>query len=222
VSDPLAKRSRILRDTAIGAVLGLVLGAAIALRHAGIERPGVWGPFVLWVAFFAYWGIASRNQARTASAESERSTLTHRILLNVSLIVTIAPIPGLRARFLPDAPAFVALGLAIQLACIALAVWARRHLGSNWSAEVRIAVDHQLIRTGPYRWLRHPIYTAMLGMYVGTAIATGEVHALVGLALVSVAYWRKVEIEERTLAGRFGTNWEAYRQTTWGVVPFIH
>ena len=49
--------------------------------------------------------------------------------------------------------------------------------------EVRIAVDHQLVRSGPYRMLRHPIYTAMLGMFLGTAIAVSQYHALIGLAL---------------------------------------
>lgn len=65
----------------------------------------------------------------------------------------------------------VAVGAILQAAFILLAVWARRHLGRNWSGEVRIGVDHQLLRTGPYRLLRHPIYTAMLGMFLGTVPA---------------------------------------------------
>jgi len=72
------------------------------------------------------------------------------------------------------------LGVAIQTAFLLLAVWARRHLGRNWSAEVRIAVGHELVRSGPYKYLRHPIYTAVLGMVLGSAVAVNQFHALLG------------------------------------------
>src|SRR5262249_34573754 len=138
--------------------------------------------FVLWVAFFGYWGIAARNAAPTKGSESARSTLVHQMLLACAILLLL-PIPGLTARFLPRAPLYWAVGLAIQAASACLGVWARIHLGRNWSSEVRIAVDHQLIRSGPYRVLRHPIYTAMLGMFLGTAVTTGEVHALLALVI---------------------------------------
>lgn len=102
-----------------------------------------------------------------------------------------------------------------------MAVWARRHLGRNWSAEVRIAVDHQLIRTGPYRFLRHPIYTAMLGMFLGTAIASGQYHALLALALLFLAYLRKTRLEEKILRQTFGAQYDAYRRDTWALVPLL-
>jgi protein-S-isoprenylcysteine O-methyltransferase Ste14 len=115
----------------------------------------------------------------------------------------------------------VALGALVQSASLLLAVWARRHLGSNWSASVRIAEDHQLIRTGPYRVLRHPIYTAMLGMFLGTAIASSQYHALLGLALLVAAYLRKTRLEEQILRGTFGVEYDAYRRQTWALVPLL-
>jgi protein-S-isoprenylcysteine O-methyltransferase Ste14 len=102
-----------------------------------------------------------------------------------------------------------------------LAVWARRHLGRNWSAEVRIAVDHELVRTGPYRLLRHPIYTAMLGMFLGTAIASSQFHALLGLAALVVAYLRKTRLEDHILAQAFGADYNAYHRHTWALVPLL-
>ena len=104
---------------------------------------------------------------------------------------------------------------------VLLAVWARRHLGRNWSAEVRIAVNHQLIRTGPYQFLRHPIYTAMLGMFLGTAIASSQYHALLALALLFVAYLRKTQLEEKILRQTFGAEYDAYRRDTWALVPLL-
>src|SRR5262249_286857 len=114
-----------------------------------------------------------------------------------------------------------AIAVAIQAAFLLLAIWARRHLGRNWSAEVRIAVDHHLTRTGPYRWLRHPIYTAMLGMFMGTAIASGQYHGLLGLTLLFVAYLRKTRLEEQILQQTFGAEYDAYRRGTWALVPLL-
>jgi protein-S-isoprenylcysteine O-methyltransferase Ste14 len=144
-------------------------------------------------------------------------------MLNVAPILPIWPGPGLRGWFLPMRFHFlVAVGASIQAACIALAVWAPRHLGRNWSAEVRIAKGHELVRTGPYRILRHPIYTAMLGMFLGTAIASSQYHALVGVALLIAAYIRKTRLEEQILLRTFGSEYEVYRRDTWALAPLVY
>jgi protein-S-isoprenylcysteine O-methyltransferase Ste14 len=102
-----------------------------------------------------------------------------------------------------------------------LAFWARRHLGQNWSAAITAKVGHQLIRSGPYRIVRHPIYSAMLGMYVGTAVASGEWHALVGVIILALAYWRKIRLEERNLRTVFGDEFDAFRRDTWALIPWL-
>jgi protein-S-isoprenylcysteine O-methyltransferase Ste14 len=182
----------------------------------------VFPALVLWVAFSLYWGIAGRNSARTKSSESKRSTVFHQIALNVALILLFLPVPGLKGWFLPQRLHFlVVVGAAIQAAFILLAIWARRHLGRNWSGAVRIAEGHQLVRTGPYRLLRHPIYTAMLGMFLGTAIASSQYHALLGVAILVVAYLRKTRLEERILRQTFGAEWDAYQRDTWALVPLV-
>jgi protein-S-isoprenylcysteine O-methyltransferase Ste14 len=100
-----------------------------------------------------------------------------------------------------------------------LAVWARRHLGRNWSGEIAIKVDHKLVRSGPYRVVRHPIYTALLGMYAGSAVVFGELHALLGLAMAVFAYGRKVNLEEANLMECFGADYRDYRSATWALLP---
>lgn len=177
---------------------------------------------MLWIAFSVYWGIASRNSARTKSSESKKSTIFHQLALNLAIILLFAPLPGLKGWFLPERFHFlVVVGAIIQAGFIALAIWARRHLGRNWSGAVRIAEDHQLIRTGPYRLLRHPIYTAMLGMFLGTAVASSQFHALLGLAILILAYLRKTRLEENALRQTFGSDWLAYRRQTWALVPLL-
>jgi protein-S-isoprenylcysteine O-methyltransferase Ste14 len=80
-------------------------------------------------------------------------------------------------------------------------------------------VEHQLIRSGPYRRLRHPIYTGLIAMYVGTAVVTGTWLAVVGVAMAGFAYWRKIRLEENSLDLAFGAEYETYRRGTWALVP---
>ena len=177
---------------------------------------------VLWIIFSVYWTIASQNSAQTRSSESRGSTVFHQLVLNLALVLLFWPVPGLKGWFLPQRWHFlVAVGAIIQAGFILLAVWARRHLGSNWAAEVRIGVGHQLVRTGPYSFLRHPIYTAMLGMSLGTAIASSQYHALLGLVILLLAYLRKTRLEEQILAQTFGSDYASYRRETWRLVPLV-
>ena len=177
---------------------------------------------LLWFGFFVYWAIAGRNSAPTKNSESKKSTYFHALLLNSALILLFWPAPGLKGWFLPlGLPHLVAIGAIIQVAFMLLAIWARRHLGRNWSGAVRIAEGHELVRSGPYRLLRHPIYTAMLGMFLGTAISSGQYHALLGLFLLVIAYLRKTRLEDQILQQTFGPEFDAYRRDTWALVPLV-
>jgi protein-S-isoprenylcysteine O-methyltransferase Ste14 len=102
---------------------------------------------------------------------------------------------------------------------LSLAILARRHLGRNWSGEISIKVDHQLIRSGPYKKMRHPIYTGIFMMYAGTALVTGTWLALAGFAMAAFAYARKIRLEEANLNVAFGPEYAAYRRETWALVP---
>lgn len=177
---------------------------------------------ILWIGFFTYWTIVGRNPTPTEKSESTRSTWIHQIAMTVALLLLFVRVPGLNGWFLPDAsrvPIFV--GVSIQAVAMSLGIWARIHLGRNWSGTVRISVGHELIRGGPYRIIRHPIYTSMLGMFIGTAIASSQYHALVGVGILFVAYIRKSRLEEEILQQTFGSDYEAYRQDSWALIPFV-
>jgi protein-S-isoprenylcysteine O-methyltransferase Ste14 len=179
----------------------------------------MWLAAAAWIAFSIYWSAAAKNSAEAKTSESAESRRVHVLLTNVGQLLLFIPIPGLRSNFLPVSPLWTPTGLAILAASIALAVWARRHLGRNWSGRIEIKTDHELVRTGPYRILRHPIYSAVLGMCVGTALVDQHVHALVGVALVMIAYWRKIRMEEAKLREGFGAQYDDYRRATWRLVP---
>lgn len=219
------QRNRLLLPVAIAAAFGAVVGALFTVKFTPppldrIIQP-LWIAIALYCAFSLYWTAAAKNSEQTQSAEPLISTIAHQLLLNLSLIFLFFRIPGLTGRWLPRIWWLMPIGIAIQASAIALAVWARKHLGSNWSAAVVAKVDHQLVRTGPYKLIRHPIYTAMLGMHAGISIASGEWHAVVGLGMLMLAYARKIRLEERTMSRLFGEEHVAYRHNSWTLIPWV-
>jgi protein-S-isoprenylcysteine O-methyltransferase Ste14 len=173
----------------------------------------------VWLLFSLYWEAAAKNAAPAVNSESRWSRRLHVLLANVALLVIFIPVPGLRQRFLPAWLVVSLAGVGIQVLGLALAIWARRHLGRNWSGEIAIKEDHRLVRSGPYGLVRHPIYTALLAIYAGAAVVSGEMHALVGLAMAGFAYWRKVRLEEANLLQAFGAEYREYCEETRALVP---
>jgi protein-S-isoprenylcysteine O-methyltransferase Ste14 len=216
------------------ALMGLVVGATVArlagyvpakVAAFGFENTpmGRWqliAAVVPWLLFSLYWEVAAKNAAATKKSESNGSRGVHVVLANLALVLEIVQIRGL-ARFLTVSLRSVGAGVAVEGMGLFVAIWARRHLGRNWSGEITIKMEHQLIRTGPYKLLRHPIYTGILGMYAGTALVTGTWLALAGLAMAVFAYWRKIRLEETNLSVGFGADYDAYRRETWALVPGI-
>lgn len=181
----------------------------------------LWLSAVLWILFIGYWSAAAGNTGKTRTSESVRSRQVHQLLMYGALVLAFVRVPGLNGRWLPRSPWIIAAGFAIQLSSALLAIRARKHLGLNWSAEVASKVDHQLVRSGPYRLIRHPIYTGMLGMFVGTAVVSGELHGLTAVVLISVAYFRKIRLEEQNLSNVFGAQYEEYKDKSWALIPWL-
>jgi protein-S-isoprenylcysteine O-methyltransferase Ste14 len=215
------------------ALIGALVGALFARpvikpwfdRHISFTPLENWptlASFVPWIIFSIYWEIAAKNSAPAIKSETRFSRGIHVVLANAALLLIFFPVRGLNQRFLPDLLFIKVFGLAIECAGIALAVWARRILGRNWSGEITIKKDHELVRSGPYAIVRHPIYTALLAMYAGTAIVSGRMHALVGLALGILAYLRKARMEDSNLANAFGEKYDAWRQQTSALLPGIY
>jgi protein-S-isoprenylcysteine O-methyltransferase len=125
----------------------------------------------------------------------------------------------LNVRFLPDARAATLAGLAVTAVGIGFAFWARFTLGRNWSGTVTIKQDHRLIRRGPYRIVRHPIYCGILLAALGTAIGYGKAPCLIGVAITLAGFRAKWKTEERFLEEQFGAPYVQYRQEVKAVVP---
>jgi len=122
-------------------------------------------------------------------------------------------------RIVPENSAVALIGLALTIGGLIFAVWARIALGANWSGTVTIKSGHNLIRRGPYRWIRHPIYTGLLASLVGTVLLQGEVRAFLGFAVILFALYRKARREEEFLSEEFGDEFAEHTKHTGMFLP---
>ncbi len=185
----------------------------------------IWLIPALWTAWALYWVAAAFTTKPVQRRESTASRFSHYIPLGLSILLLTWPrFAGtvLSARFLPRTVPLSWIGTVLLIAGLLFSVAARRHLGGNWSGTVTLKQDHSLIRTGPYRFARHPIYTGLLLAIFGSGvIALGEWRGLVALALVTIAFLRKIQIEERFLQEQFGDDYTRYRQEVRALIPGV-
>jgi protein-S-isoprenylcysteine O-methyltransferase Ste14 len=179
----------------------------------------------LWLTWLIYWCAAAFKAKATTRSESMTSRLLHFVPLGVAIVLLVWPAARgswLALRFLPYTLSGFFLGFILAMAGLCLSVLARVWLGGNWSGTVTLKQDHELIRAGPYRWVRHPIYTGLLLGLLGSAIATGQWRGLLALALIAIAFLRKISTEERFLTEQFGATYTRYQAEVAALVPGIY
>jgi protein-S-isoprenylcysteine O-methyltransferase Ste14 len=172
----------------------------------------------LWATWLGYWIVAARSVAHGASFERRASRLLHlgAALAALALLVFHPIHVGLPGGAAVDAAGDVVTGLGL-----AFAIWARLHLGRQWSGRVEVKQGHFVVRTGPYAWVRHPIYAGILVAIAGSAIVARELTSALAVVIMAAAYWRKVRMEETVLLHSFGPEYQAYRREVKALVPFI-
>ena len=178
----------------------------------------------LWSVWGLYWLIAAADVKSVTRSESAASRAAHLLPLAVAAMLLASrwlPLPFLYAHFVEPSVFTFFLGAGIVGAGLAIAIWARATLGSNWSGIVTLKQDHELIRNGPYRWVRHPIYTGLLLGFLGTAIAVAQWRGVIAFLIVLVALWRKLRHEERWLGEMFGAEYAQYRREVAALIPFV-
>jgi protein-S-isoprenylcysteine O-methyltransferase Ste14 len=178
--------------------------------------PMQWVTFC-WTGFSLYWLVSAFNRKVTKKRESFFERLRYTVPLLFAFYLLFRPEAHYRwlgVRFFPAGAAWEWIGVALTAAGVAIAIWARWHLGSNWSGVVTLKEGHELIRTGPYRSVRHPIYTGMLLGLLGTLIALGEVRGLIALACAWLSFYVKARREESFLAQEFGPAFSEHQRNT--------
>jgi len=178
----------------------------------------------MWLGYVAYWWAKSANVKETERHEPASSRIVRLVLMACAialLSLSRVPLPLLNERFLPAGAWCFWIGAAVTAGGLLFSVWARRHLGKNWSQAVTVKEGHELITSGPYALVRHPIYTGLLLGFLGSAVARGEWRGLLAVALVFGVLWQKLKLEERWMCERFGESYEAYSRQVAALVPYI-
>lgn len=179
--------------------------------------------FWLWWGWGLYWLIAAVRNKATQRRESLASRLAHVLPLALGAALVAWPQPrwsALAWRLWPPSPAAYGIGDALVIAGLAFAVWARVHLGGNWSGTVTVKQGHELIRSGPYAYVRHPIYTGLITALIGTTVASPTAHAVIGLAIIAAAFVRKLRTEEAFMRETFPGEYPHYSAEVPALIPF--
>jgi protein-S-isoprenylcysteine O-methyltransferase Ste14 len=175
-----------------------------------------------WIVFVAYWAVGALKTRRTVSRESFASRYAVLFLEVVGFLLLFADAAGVGVmghRMIRQTYAVAAIGVVLTWAGIAIALWARRHLGQYWSARVTLKEGHQLIRSGPYAYFRHPIYSGLDLAVLGGVLAIDEWRCLAGAVLIILGYWIKARKEESMLAVQFGKAFEEHCDHAGFLIP---
>ena len=184
---------------------------------------------LLWAIWIVVWTAAAFFVKRTQRREPLGATLLERVPVVVGFFMLLLPHwkprripPALLQRFMAEGPGLALVALALVLAGLLVAYWARLHLGRNWSGEVMVKVGHTLITSGPYRWVRHPIYAGMTLALIGTALASGALYGVIGFGLILFGFLVRVRQEEALMRATFPGEYIEYSRHTARLIPGVY
>ncbi len=178
----------------------------------------------LWTLILVVWLIGAFTSKHSVRRQGIGPRLVQLALLGSAVVLLSSrrfAVSWLAWRFAKPSAGLVWAGVAITAAGIGFALWARFTIGRNWSGDVTIKADHELVLHGPYRIVRHPIYSGITLALLGTAIAMGEVRGLLAVVLGIVAWRIKWPSEERFMLEEFGDRYADYRRRVSALIPGI-
>jgi protein-S-isoprenylcysteine O-methyltransferase Ste14 len=179
---------------------------------------------LVWMVLALVWVVSALRTKRTIRSQSSASQLLYTAILVAGVYLIFAKqsgIPWLDRQLFPVTIPIVLTGLLVVLVGVAFSVWARLMLGDNWSNRVTVKENHTLVRGGPYRIVRHPIYSGILLGMLGSALQRGGIRCFAGVLICGFSFWLKTQAEERFMVQSFGEEYLQYRRKVKALAPFI-
>jgi protein-S-isoprenylcysteine O-methyltransferase Ste14 len=171
-----------------------------------------------WAVFWLAWLVAALTAKRAAQSGMRQFVGFRVAIFVIVLLVVRSGVLGHHAIVIN--PVLQGIGVALFLVGLGLAVWARVHLGRNWGAPMSEKVDAELVSTGPYQYIRNPIYSGIMLAAIGTAVAVSW-YWLIAVALMGAYFVYSATVEEHTMERLFPDAYPAYRHSTKKLIPFI-
>ncbi|HYL83430.1 MAG TPA: isoprenylcysteine carboxylmethyltransferase family protein [Candidatus Angelobacter sp.] len=176
----------------------------------------------VWLVFLAYWIYSARKLKAIKQREPGAQRIVYLVVMMCAYTLLFSDgfnFGPLQRRIVPNSALLGICGVVLSVLGVGLAIWARKHLGENWSATVTLKKDHELIRSGPYRQVRHPIYSGMLLAMIGVVLVLGEIRGLAGFVVAAASFYFKARKEERFLAAEFGPAFAEHTRRTGMFLP---
>jgi protein-S-isoprenylcysteine O-methyltransferase Ste14 len=175
-----------------------------------------------WMVFVIFWFASSFSQKTVFEKPKSTKILIPLLLIPVPFILLIRPEWFyLSAMLLENSLATEIAAMIICLLGLLVCIWARVNLASNWSFTLDLKKGHELIRTGPYRFIRHPIYTGILLMFLSSALIVGKLGGVLGLAILLIRFLLRIAQEEELMTRQFPAEYGEYKKSTNALVPFV-
>jgi protein-S-isoprenylcysteine O-methyltransferase Ste14 len=177
-----------------------------------------------WGVFVFVWVLAAIFTKRTVYHQSGARRLRYLIPIVLGWFLVFRGYrlaPPFNVHIIPETDAILVAAAILCLCGLGFCLWARAVLGRNWSGTVTLKENHELIVRGPYRLVRHPIYTGLLAMLIATAMEQGHIAGMIGLVLVFISFWIKLSDEEEVMRTQFSDQYHAYQLRTKRIVPFV-
>jgi protein-S-isoprenylcysteine O-methyltransferase Ste14 len=168
----------------------------------------------------AYWGIS----ARRIKKDRVQQTMPWSwllVILVAGLVFLADRLPFPQIRLVPPTPVVTFIGTFLEIGGVALAVWGRRQLGANWSSAASVKEGHELVTSGPYCVVRHPIYAGFLWAMLGAALTHNGLLWITGLAILIPVFVYRMSVEEKLMAGEFPNQYPELQRRTKRVIPFV-
>jgi protein-S-isoprenylcysteine O-methyltransferase Ste14 len=175
-----------------------------------------------WYALGVYWVVSALRVKPTKVKEGAGGRLLHigaMALVFLLLASHRLDVGLLGRRFVSESSLLRDFGIFLTFVGAAIAIWARYTLGQYWSARVTLKMDHRLIRSGPYMYVRHPIYSGLLLAMAGSALVIGEWRAVIAVLVAILEFSRKASKEEALLSTEFNDEYQEYRKHAGFLAP---